>query len=196
MDAILWRDYVCPWCWLGRSTTALLDELDVTISTRPYELHPELAPEGVRVRTGGRLEATLRSIGARCAEVGLAFEAPPALPNSGSMLAFAELVRLRRPERFEALEDAWFNAIWAEGADLTEPGSAAAIAADVGLGDVAAWWHDPEGRDALTTSMADAHDRGIGATPTWWLDGVVALPGVQDADTVRRMVDRVANRRR
>ncbi|MDY7102017.1 MAG: DsbA family protein [Actinomycetota bacterium] len=197
MDAILWRDYVCPWCWLGRSVAPVLDELGVTVTTMPYELHPEFSTDGVPVRRGGRLEATLLAIGGRCAEVGLAFSAPPALPNSRRMLAFAELVRLRRPERFEALDDAWFEAIWARGRDLTTPGAAEAIVAEVGgLDDVAAWWDDPEGFDAVDASKAEANEHGIGATPTWLLDGAVGLPGVQDEATVRRMVERVANRRR
>ena len=44
MDAVLWRDYLCPWCYLGRDRTALLTELGVTVDARSYELHPEIPP--------------------------------------------------------------------------------------------------------------------------------------------------------
>ena len=41
MQALLWRDYLCPWCYLGRDRTALLESLGVTVDVRSYELHQE-----------------------------------------------------------------------------------------------------------------------------------------------------------
>src|SRR3954469_21890874 len=46
MHATVWSDYICPWAYLGRDRTNLLRALGVTVMPQPYELHPELPPEG------------------------------------------------------------------------------------------------------------------------------------------------------
>src|SRR3954447_16812739 len=64
----MWSDYICPWAYLGRDRTDLLRSLGVDVTSRPYELHPELPPEGRTMRPGGRLAAVYESIGRECAE--------------------------------------------------------------------------------------------------------------------------------
>ena len=69
MQALLWRDYLCPWCHLGRDRTALLTTLGVTVEAQAYELHPEIPTEGRPVRADGRFARVLDHIAAECAAV-------------------------------------------------------------------------------------------------------------------------------
>src|SRR5688572_11730552 len=47
----IWSDVMCPWCAVGytqfaKSVKALEGELDVEIRWMPFELNPDLPPEG------------------------------------------------------------------------------------------------------------------------------------------------------
>jgi len=44
VDAVVWSDYLCPWCYLGRDRTKLLGELGVNVVPQPFEVHPEYPP--------------------------------------------------------------------------------------------------------------------------------------------------------
>src|SRR5262245_17653644 len=112
MQAVLWRDHLCPWCYLGRDRTALLESLGVTVDVRSYELHPEIPPEGRAVRPDGRFAAVLDHIAAECEAVGLPFRRPSRIPNTRRVLEVAELVRARAPEAFPVVDAAFYDAQW------------------------------------------------------------------------------------
>ncbi len=47
----IWSDVMCPWCAVGysqfaKSVRSLADELDVEVRWMPFELNPDLPPEG------------------------------------------------------------------------------------------------------------------------------------------------------
>jgi predicted DsbA family dithiol-disulfide isomerase len=47
----IWSDVMCPWCAVGytqfaRRSRTLKDELDVEVRWMPFELNPDLPPEG------------------------------------------------------------------------------------------------------------------------------------------------------
>ena len=62
MEARCWSDYLCPWCYVGRASSATIEELGVEVVHLPYELHPEIPPEGRAVRPDGRLGPTFDRI--------------------------------------------------------------------------------------------------------------------------------------
>src|SRR5919112_4621912 len=51
MDVDFVADVVCPWCYIGWSrlkrTLAMRPDVEPTIRWRPYQLNPELPPEGM-----------------------------------------------------------------------------------------------------------------------------------------------------
>src|SRR3954463_10265029 len=102
---MLWRDYLCPWCWLGRRRTDVMVGMGVQVVHLPYDLHPELPPEGRPVRPGGRLDTVFDHIEAECAAEGTPFRRPTRTPNTRMALEVAEIVRRTEPERFGALDD-------------------------------------------------------------------------------------------
>src|SRR6187200_409410 len=109
MQVKVWSDYICPWCYLGRDRTALLRALGADVTQLPYELHPDLPPQGRYVEPHGRLAAVYAAIGRECEDIGMPFQTPAHVPNSRRALETAEVVRRRWPASFPALDDALFE---------------------------------------------------------------------------------------
>lgn len=195
MQALLWRDYLCPWCYLGRDRTALLEQLGVRVTPMSYELHPEVPPGGRAVRSGGRLDRVLDRIAAECAAVGLDFVKPARMPNTRHALETAEVLRSAFPDALPAFDDACYRVQWVERGDLGDVRVVRELVAGAGA--------DPDeverirrdaGASSLAASMAEAHELGVTATPAWWIDGRLLIPGAQPRETVQRWVTRLAER--
>ena len=193
MHALVWTDYICPWAYLGRERTALLQSLGVTVTARPYELHPDLPPSGRAVRLGGRLDRLHALIASECEAVGLPFQAPSKVPNSRRALETAEVVRSIDEDAFGALDAALFEAHFVDGLDI---GDADVIDGLVALSagrtdEVRTRVDNGEGREAVAASIRTAHDHGIAATPAWLFPGDFVLPGVQPTELYERVVARL-----
>lgn len=191
MEALLWRDYLCPWCYLGRDRTALLGQLGVSVDVRGWELHPELPAEGRAVRREGRSAAVLDHIAGECEAVGLPFRTPTRIPNTRHVLEVAEAVRVAAPDRFPTVDAAFYDAIWVDERDLGDPVVVDAILADAGV-DVAL----DDGARLLDDSMAEGRAHDVTGTPAWWVDDRLLIPGVQDRATVERWVSRLRTSRK
>lgn len=196
MHAVLWRDYLCPWCWLGRDRTALLTDLGVTVDTRSYDLHPEIPAEGRAVRPDGRFAAVLARIGTEAEAVGLPLRAPSRIGNTRVALETAELVRVHWPEAFAAVDVAFYEAQWLHDRDLGDPAVVEAVLAQHGVDPtaVAERRRDGEGARALTAAMDEAREHDVTGTPAWWVADRLLIPGVQDRDTLERWIRRLAER--
>src|SRR3954452_9045922 len=132
MQVKVWSDYICPWCYLGRDRTALLRSLDVEVTQLPFELHPDLAPSARPVKATGRLAAVYASIEQECDALSMPFRAPTHVPNSRRALETAELVRLRWPEAFTAVDDALFEAHFVRGLDIGDSDVLRTLVKDAG----------------------------------------------------------------
>ena len=194
VDAVLWRDYLCPWCYLGRDRTALLIDLGVTVTARAFELHPEVRPEGRPVRSDGRFAAVLDHIAQQCAEVGLPFRAPTRIANTRTALETIELVGSMAPEAFAAVDAAFYEAQWVQDRDLGDPAVIDGILGDLGVDatEVASARADGDGTRALDAAMAEARARDVTGTPAWWVADRLLIPGVQERDTLERWIRRLA----
>src|SRR4051794_20692702 len=197
MEALLWRDYLCPWCWLGRSRNQVFVDLGVDITHLPYDLHPEIPPEGRSIRPGGRLDAVFDHIAAECARDGVDFTRPTRTPNTFRALETAEIVRRVAPASFPGLDDALFRGHWVDGLDI---GDATVIdhlvtVSGAPLDLVAEQRAEGAGSVAVDESMALAREHGVAATPAWLVDGAFVIPGVQPAETIERWLTRLRSRR-
>jgi predicted DsbA family dithiol-disulfide isomerase len=193
MQALLWRDYLCPWCYLGRDRTELLESLGVQVTTLGYELHPDVPGEGRAVRPDGRLATVIAGIGAECESLGMLFRAPSRIPNTRRALETIEVVRAQQRQAFAAVDDAFYRAVWIEDVDLGDPEvvEAALVAAGVDPVPIERSRKLGDGAAALEAAMAEAYDHDVTGTPAWWVDDRLLIPGVQDRATVERWVGRL-----
>jgi predicted DsbA family dithiol-disulfide isomerase len=198
VHATLWRDYLCPWCYLGRDRTAILESLDVEVTPRAYELHPELPLEGRAVRPGGRFTAVLESIAAECEAIGLPFRRPSRVASTRRALEVSEVVRTVAPEAFATVDAAFYDAQWVHDQDLGDPEVVDRIVVEAGadLDAVNAGLAAGDGARAVAASMAEAREHDVTGAPSWWLDDRLLVPGVQDPTTLRRWVERLAIHRK
>ncbi|MCU1452631.1 MAG: hypothetical protein JWN46_777 [Acidimicrobiales bacterium] len=196
VEAVCWSDYLCPWCYIGRSRSAAIEDLGVAVTHLPYELHPEIPPEGRRVRPNGRLANVFDRIEAECAELGLPFRRPARTPNTRRALETAEVVRIAHPAAFAALDTALFHAQFVEGVALDDPAVLDALVAEAGAPahDVRSAVDEGQGRAAVDAAMDAAREAGVTSTPAWLIGDAFLIPGVQDLATVRRWVARLIAR--
>ncbi|CAN5421043.1 DsbA family protein [soil metagenome] len=196
MEAVCWSDYLCPWCYVAQHRDVLLRRLGVTVVHLPYELHPEIGPEGRKIRPDGRLRATFDRIEAECARAGLPFRRPEHMPNTRRALETAEVVRQRRPDAFPALHAGLFAAQFATGERLDDPTVLDTIvAAAGGPPDVVRAAVDAgEGRTLVDASMVRARGAGVTSTPTWVIGEGFVVPGALDPATMERWVTKLLAR--
>lgn len=195
VEARCWSDYLCPWCYVGQARDAVFARHGVTVVHLPFELHPEIPPEGRSVRPDGRLAPTFDRIDEACAEAGLPFRRPTRMPNTRRALATAEWVRTNHADAFATVHRELFAAHFARGDALDDAAVLDAILSAAGV--------DPDPvRDAVESgragasvdaSMAEARDLGVTSTPTWLL-GDLAIPGALDDATLDRWVGRIVAR--
>jgi predicted DsbA family dithiol-disulfide isomerase len=193
MRATLWSDYLCPWCYLGRDRTRLMEDRGVTVIQLPFDLHPEVPAGGVRVRSDGRLARTLEHVARECSELGLPFTPPTRIPSTRRALEVAEIVRRRWPQRFGALDEALFAAVFVHGVDLGDPRVLDDLVDQTGapVEEVGRMLAGGLGARAIDESMERAREAGVAATPAWLLESGLLIPGVQPRATLARWLDRM-----
>ena len=197
MHAIVWSDYLCPWCYAGLARTAQLESMGVAVEIRPYELHPDVPPEGWSLREG-RGRRLYERIAAECEAAGLPFNRPDRIPNSRRALAASEWVRQHAPDAHHRLHVSLFEALFVEGRAiddldvLDELVAAAGADADACRAAVEAGELD----GALDASREAAIDAGATGTPSWFLDDRLLIAGLQSPDIFERMVTRLRERPR
>ncbi|MEZ5138783.1 MAG: DsbA family protein [Acidimicrobiales bacterium] len=196
MHATCWSDYLCPWCYVGRARSRLLEGLGVRVVHLPYELHPEIPPEGRRIRADGRLAPTFERVAEECEAVGLPWRAPTRMPNTRRALATAEWVRHHHPAAFDSLHASLFDAHFARGEPIDDRDVLDALVAAAGApaSRVRDAVEGGEGDALVDASMRAAREAGVGSTPTWVLDGGLVIPGALDAATLERWVRKIAGR--
>jgi len=208
----IWSDVVCPWCHVGKARfeEALRrlgwDESDVEIRFRPFELDRHVPPGGLEIgeylrkKFGSR--ATVETIEGRVseagAEVGVTFD----------------WTKVRRVNTFDAhrlLEWALTDAgpaaqgrlkrrlmagYFEDGADVSDHGVLAGLAAEVGLDPAAATEVLASGAFGaeVRAGEQEARELEIHAVPTFVIERRMAIPGAQDPETFVNLLARIRNR--
>jgi predicted DsbA family dithiol-disulfide isomerase len=114
------------------------------------------------------------------------------------VLAAAEHVRLTQPDAFGALHAALFRAHFADGLDIGDARVVDSLIAASG-GDpapVRAAVESGEAQGALTASMAERFEHGVTGTPSFLMPSGFVIPGVQERETMARIVERMLERER
>ncbi|WP_026791288.1 DsbA family oxidoreductase [Pleomorphomonas oryzae] len=199
-------DVVCPWCFLGKrrldAAIADLDDLDIEVRYRPFQLDPTIPPDGIereeyiigKFGSADALDeahARLFSLGA---DVGItyAFDLIEKTPNT---LDAHRLVRWAAAEGLaDPMIERLFSLFFEEGADLTNAETLVAAAEEVGLdGDeVTMKLEDGVDLDAVKADIAHAGRMGITGVPTVVVENKFAISGAQTSEVLVDALRRIA----
>lgn len=214
----IWSDVMCPWCIIGYSQLRkALDSLDGEIEAEvrwlPFELNPEMAPEGEEWRDhvarkygrtleqAGENRARLLEFGDRAGYDfrwhGAGEEPPTVIWNTFAAHKLLKWALIEAgAEAQTRLKLALFDAHFQQRRNVSDPDVLVEVAAAQGLDPVAA-------RAALTDEAlgqivkgeeARAWDMNISGVPAMVVQGKFLIPGAQEpevyADVLRRAVAR------
>ena len=199
-------DVVCPWCWLGKrrldAALTTLDDVDVEVSFRPFQLDPEVPAGGVdypdymKAKFGDldRIAAAQRQLTAAGEAAGITYRFTE-IPNRPNTFDAHRLIRWAQgqdlgSEAKEALFRAHFDTL----RDIGDHGVLADIAGEIGL--------DREVIAHLLASDADVQavrdeeaffrQLGVQAVPTFIAEGRLAIQGAQEADNIAALIRKAA----
>ena len=195
-------DVVCPWCYIGKRRLETALELYARarpcapapkVSFHPFQLNPDLPPEGmpradyVARKWGGRSSA---DVYARVSGVGstvgidFAFDRILRQPNTKAAHALIALAAELgvQPEVKEAMMRAYFI----DGRDLTDIDTLVAVAEVEGLDPQRARAHlaDPEALRAIDDADLHARRMGVEGVPFFIFNRRYAVSGAQEAQAL------------
>ncbi len=200
-------DVVCPWCYVGKRRLAraleqLQGEIEPSLAWLPFQLNPEMPPEGVarpeyRLAKFGSLEHSAE-LDARVAKEGrgegidFAFERIARTPNTFIAHQLIELAQERGAGA--CVVDALFRAYFEQGRDVGDRDELRAIAQACGVPADAldARWADNEAAARLAGIERDLKALGIGGVPTFILGRKFALSGAHPPETLVRAIREAA----
>jgi len=170
----------------------------VTVTSLPYELHPEIPVGGISLeeRWGaryGEASAMYSRIEQECENAGLPFRRPARVPNTRRALQTAEFVRRHEPAAFDALDRSLFETHFIDNRPLDHPEVLDELVTAAGA-DAATTREAVERgamHEALRESMEAAMDANVTGTPAWLLDGRLLIPGAQPRDLYEIWVTRL-----
>jgi predicted DsbA family dithiol-disulfide isomerase len=220
----VWADIACPWCWIGERRLqaavarlrAARPEVRVARAWRPYQLQPQLPPEGVawerfaREKFGGgeRMEQMFAHVAAAGAADGLRyrFDRMTVAPNTSDahrLVLWAATVEPRPGTRAAesrasdddpggagalAMAEALFAAYFAEGRNVSDRAVLADVAVSAGLDGASA--RATLESDAFVADVRgaqrEAQRLGVRGVPFIVLDERLAISGAQPAELFDR----------
>jgi predicted DsbA family dithiol-disulfide isomerase len=214
----IYSDVMCPWCLIGygQLTKALAElegEIAAEIRWRPFELNPQMPPEGEEqelhlqrkyrrsAEEGAAIRGQMKAI-AEGAGVSLSYvgegDAPPAMMwntrDCHKLLAF--VLEQAGPEVQTALKLALFRAHFNQRKNLSDRNLLLDIAAQNGLHREAAKaaLDDPELEARVAAEEAQAWDLNITGVPAMIVESKFLIPGAQAPEVYVNALRRVADR--
>ena len=207
-------DVMCPWCIIGwlkfeQVMAHFSDRLDFRVQWHPFELNPDMPPEGedagehvvrkygVSAEQGRANSARLAAI---AAELGFVFNRGPGFRMRNSFDAHRLLTwagALEEAEQVEAtgvqtaLKLALFRAHFADNRDVSDHAVLADVAASVGLdrARAAAILTSDDYAEMVRVEEAYWADRNITGVPAFILGGRMMVPGAQDPEVFIRVIE-------
>ncbi|MFO1173963.1 MAG: DsbA family oxidoreductase [Paracoccaceae bacterium] len=196
-------DVACPWCYVGKGFLDRALEArpghPFQIEWHPYQLNPELPPEGMdrqaymAAKFGSR-ENIVRihePLLAHAEKAGIAFDLP-AIRRTPNTLDAHRLIHWAGLEgRQTPVVSALFRAYWRDGRDIGDPAVLAAIAAEAGLDGptIARLLASDADRAEIRARIAHSQERGVRAVPTFIVANRHAVRGAQPTELWLNAID-------
>lgn len=205
----VYSDAICPWCFVGKrrlekAISALGQRADVEVVWRPFELNPDMPPEGAdrkayRTAKFGSWDRS-QALDAQVAEVGttegIAFNHDRMVRTPNTLAAHRLILLAGVNGRQDQVVEALFQAYFVEGRDIGDHATLTEVAVSAGI--------DPEAAATLFASPDSAEvraeerrglDRGVSGVPLFVIDGTVAVSGAQPSSTLLQAMEHVISMR-
>ncbi|OJF91078.1 DsbA family oxidoreductase [Pararhizobium antarcticum] len=194
-------DVVCPWCYLGKARldqaiASVADDVQVTVNWRPYQLNPDLPPEGVdhkahlAAKLGGqaavdRAHAMLADLG-RADGIAFDFESVRISPNTMDAHRLLRWALVHGPQAQDSVANLLFKANFEEGRNIGDRAVLLDVAEEAGLerSVIAALLASDADRDAVVKEIDMARGMGVTGVPCFILDGQYAVMGAQSPEAL------------
>ena len=194
-------DVVCPWCYIGKARldqaiANVASDILVTVNWRPYQLNPDLPPEGVdhkahlAAKLGGqeavdRAHEMLAGLGE---QDGIAFDFD-AVTISPNTLDAHRLIRWALTEGGDTQSEVaslLFKANFEEGRNIGDHAVLLDIAAEAGLDRavITALLASDADKDAVSEEIDMAGGMGVTGVPCFIVDSKYAVMGAQSVEVL------------
>jgi predicted DsbA family dithiol-disulfide isomerase len=186
-------DTICPWCYIGKRrferALALSGRDDVAISWRPFQLNPDMPPEGmtrddyVRAKFGGgdRPRQIYQAIAESGREAGIEFQFSRIRRTPNTVLSHRLVHWSARNERQDEVVAELFRAYFEEGLDIGDLDALVACAVRAGIEEAStrAFLLSDDGRQEVVASDVHARRLGINGVPCFIVNRKYAVSGAQ-----------------
>ena len=201
-------DFVCPWCYIGekrlaRAVERLSTDLDIQLQWLPFELNPDMPPEGMDRQTYlSRKFGSLERVQAIQDRLVLAGREDGATFNYGALkrtpntfLAHRVSWLAQREGKQEAFVEATLQAYFADGCDIGSRDVLIEIGSRIGLDRdaLAVFVGSDEGARSVRALERTAVESGVQGVPYFDIAGT-PIVGAQPADTIRQVIIEAAAR--
>ncbi len=198
-------DPVCPWCYLGAANlmraVSAGDAHPFALAWRPYQLDPEIPPEGrdraahmaAKFPDPDQLAQAHARIAAMGEESGITFRFDR-ITRAPNTLDAHRVIRWAEPEGLQTrVAMTLFRRYFELGEDISDPGVLRSAAEEAGLdGAVIAELLDGEAeRAALLAEAEAAREMGVTGVPTFLLGGRYAIAGAQPPEFWTDLIDKL-----
>ena len=201
-------DVMCPWCYIGKrrleQALAKLDDMDIDVRWRPYQLDATLPPEGrdrreyLETKFGGPERAN--EIYARIEDAGrdenldFKFEAIAVSPNTIDAHRVIRWSTNDGSEVHDKLVEILFRKFFMEGANIGTHEVLVSAAEEAGMDSsvVATLLATDKDRDEVTQEIATAQQMGVTGVPCFIIDNKYAVMGAQEPDAIVEAVRQAA----
>lgn len=216
IDVQIWSDVMCPWCAIGsaqfaRALEQVGDEIEVTRRWMPFELNPDLPPEGkdqqkhlaeVYRRPSEEVAAMRAQMQARAEEAGFPMEwsgegeEPAAWMwntfDAHKLLRWA--LAIHGAEAQDRLSQALFRAHFQQRRPIGQREVLLDIATEAGFDRAAASTGLDDEALAVATRMEERRGRemGINSVPSFIVNGRYLIPGAQSPEIFAAALRKVA----
>jgi len=213
VDIDIVSDIMCPWCLVGllkldRALAMVGDDVSVLVRWRPFELNPDLPPEGQDWARGilekyGRLPdpgPQPSEIAARELGYDMSYHGPGEEPPRRSWNTFnAHKLMMWALDRQGAesqsrLARALFAAHFRDRRNVSDQAVLVSIAEEAGIDTAGAFdaMNDPEVAGRVRAEESAARSAGINSVPTFILNGHFILKGSQEPEALAMHLRRMA----
>lgn len=186
-------DTICPWCYIGKRRFERALDLsgrnDVALSWRPFQLNPDMPPEGmtrddyVRAKFGGgdRPRQIYQAIAESGREAGIEFQFSKIKRTPNTILSHRLVHWAAKQERQEEVVAMLFKAYFEEGLDIGDLDTLVDCAVRAGIDGIRTqrFLASDEGRQEVVASDVYARRLGINGVPCFIVNRKYAVSGAQ-----------------